>query len=218
VTLIDFRGHGLSERGSGPITITQLGRDVQRCLDVLGIGQAVFAGCSLGGYVLYEIWRRMPQRVNALAFCCGKPQPDSPSGRDKRLETIKDVERNGTGPFFDRGLASLSAASFLRQQPDRAAELREMMDAVSAETVVAIQLCLMERPDSLPTLPTISVPVLALAASQDQASTPEEMQAITSHAPYAHFHLVEDAGHFAPFEKPTAVAKILDRFFSTYLQ
>ena len=60
--LPDFRGHGGSELGSlaeggfsrvpnAPVlTMTRLALDVQALLDALGIKEAVFAGCSVGGY------------------------------------------------------------------------------------------------------------------------------------------------------------------------
>ena len=69
----DLRGHGASELGpvdslpaggfalvpdAPALTVTQLAADVLALLDHLKIEEAVFAGCSIGGYVLLELWRR----------------------------------------------------------------------------------------------------------------------------------------------------------------
>ena len=77
----DFRGHGLSELGSSlpvglfprapqapVLTMAQLAADVLALLDRLELEEAVFAGCSIGGYVLLELWRLAPERMSGLAF------------------------------------------------------------------------------------------------------------------------------------------------------
>ena len=86
----DLRGHGVSELGKklpvggfgrvpdAPVlTMAQLATDVLALLDHLKIPTALFAGCSIGGYVLLEIWRQAPERVRGLAFICSKAQPDA---------------------------------------------------------------------------------------------------------------------------------------------
>ncbi len=214
VTIPDLRGHGQSEAGEGAIGMDRLGADVERLLDEMRISHAIFAGCSIGSYVLYELWRRMPQRVDALAFCCGKPQPDAAGNRVKRAENVEKIRLNGTGNFFDQMIDTCVTAGFRSSQPARVAELRTMMDAMRPEGVIAVQQGLMERPDSVPTVKTITVPVLALAGSQDPASTPEEMRAIPELLLAAEYHLLPDTGHFAPYEQPQVVSRILAEFFA----
>ena len=41
----------------------QLAADILALLDHLKISKAVFGGCSIGGYVMLELWRRAPQRM-----------------------------------------------------------------------------------------------------------------------------------------------------------
>jgi pimeloyl-ACP methyl ester carboxylesterase len=99
-----------------------------------------------------------------------------------------------------------------QHHPDVRAAARDMMDAVSLQAMLAVQQGLMERPDSVPTLHTIHVPVCAIAAGEDQSSTPPEMRVIAEQAPDAEFHLVEDAGHYAPFEQPQKFASLIGEF------
>src|SRR5580698_479845 len=81
----DLRGHGQSELGSdlpvgsfprvpdAPVlTMAQLAADVLALLDHLGIPEAVFAGCSIGGYVMLELWRQAQKRMRGLVFICSK--------------------------------------------------------------------------------------------------------------------------------------------------
>lgn len=219
VTMPDLRGHGQSELGkgnnpSGDLSIERLGRDIVRLLDEAQIDQAIFAGCSIGSYVLYELWRQIPSRIKALGFCCGKPQPDSGQNRASRERNIERIEREGVSWFLDHSLDTLVSAAFRRREPARAAALRAMMDSMNEQKVIAVQKALMARPDSVPTLDTIRVPVLALAGSEDAASTPREMKTIPDKIPGAEYHLLVGAGHFAPYEDPETTASILNKFFS----
>src|SRR5207237_1367517 len=67
--LPDLRGHGESEPGNGPATMEKHVADVLRVCDDAGVGRAAFAGNSIGGYILFELWRRQRDRVAALILC-----------------------------------------------------------------------------------------------------------------------------------------------------
>jgi 3-oxoadipate enol-lactonase len=212
ILLPDFRGHGRSEGGNA-IGIGTLAEDIERLLDQERIEAALFAGCSIGSYTLFELWRRSPQRIRGLAFCCGKPQPDSPENRAKRAQTIENIRRNGPGEFFDTMAQNLIGATSHRAHPEKSRKVRSMMEAMTAESAMAVQQGLADRPDSVPTVSTISVPVFALAGGEDAGSTPEEMSVIHQKLPGSVFKILPDAGHYAPYEQPQTVAAWLGEFF-----
>ena len=219
VILPDLRGHGQSEAGNGPITIAKLGADVVRLLDVLGIQRALFAGCSIGGYTLYELWREAPARISALAFCNSRPQADADANRAKRDEWIAKIRQRGTGDFIEAMIGSLIGPTARQRSPEKIDEAREMMQAVKPESVMAVQQGLAARPDSVATARAIHVPCFVLAGGEDTASTPEDMkllaESIRSGGYGAEFHLLRDAGHFAPWEQPQLVGRLLRRFFDS---
>ena len=66
VFLPDLRAHGDSEAGEGPVTMQKLADDLDRLCRELGIVRAIFVGVSIGGYALFEFWRRYRERVAAL--------------------------------------------------------------------------------------------------------------------------------------------------------
>jgi pimeloyl-ACP methyl ester carboxylesterase len=213
VTLPDLRGHGQSTPGQGVIDLSRLGEDVERLLNAARIERAIFAGCSIGSYTLYELWRRIPARIRALAFCCGKPQPDTALNQAKRREDIEKIRLGGTAGFFDRITETLVGPTSRAQDPAKSVRLRAMMDDMTPEAVIAVQQGLARRPDSVPTLSTITVPVLALAGAEDPGSSPEEMAVIRDLAPDCEWHVLPDAGHYAPYEQPETVGRILREFF-----
>ncbi len=219
LTLVDLRGHGESTLGSGPITMEKLAEDVHAILTASSIHRAAFIGCSIGSYMLYEYWRRFPQEVAALALICGKPQPDSPASREKRAQWMQSAQQpGGLAKFFDEMADSLIGPTARQRQPHIRAAARSMMDTVTLDAMLAVQQGLMSRPDSVPTLKTIRVPVCAIAGGEDQSSTPPEMQVIPDQSPNAEFHHLPNAGHYAPLEQPETVAEILEDFLNRHYQ
>ena len=79
---------------------------------------------------------------------------------------------------------------------------------LSADGLVAVQAGLATRPDSVPTVATITAPVLAIAGGEDPGVTPAEMEALKAAPGGCEFHVLPDAGHLAAYERPDAVTAI----------
>jgi pimeloyl-ACP methyl ester carboxylesterase len=223
----DLRGHGQSELGhnlpvggfsrvpDAPVlTMAQLASDILALLDHLQLPKAVFVGCSIGGYVLLELWRRAPQRMQGLVFVCSKPQADAEANLAKRAANIAQIRAEGTGNFFDGIAKSLIGATGQERQPEIVAELRARM-TLTPEAAAAVQAGLAARPDSLPTVAGIDVPVLAIAGGEDPAVTPVEMEAFNAAPGGCEYHLLPDAGHFAAYEQTQKVAALLAEWMKT---
>jgi 3-oxoadipate enol-lactonase len=223
----DLRGHGVSELGTGlpvgefarvpdapVLTIAQLGQDILALLDHLELASAVFAGCSIGGYVLLELWRLAPQRIRGLAFVCSKPQPDAEANLAKRAATIAQARAGEIAGVFDGMAQNLVGAAARERHPEIVAEVRARM-TLSVEALVAVQAGLGVRPDSVPTVTTIGEPVLAIAGGADPSVSPEEMKAFLAAAGGCESHLLLDAGHFAAYEQPEKVASLVAAWLRT---
>ncbi len=217
----DFRGHGGSELGDGlpvggfsqvpdapVLTMAQLAADVIALLDHLHLQDAVFAGCSIGGYVLLELWRQAPKRMNGLAFVCSKAQPDAEANLGKRAATIAQARGGGAEASFDGMAQALIGATARGRRPEIVPELRARM-TLTAEALVAVQAGLATRPDSVPTVATIDVPILAVAGGEDPVVTPIDMKAFHGAPGGCEFHLLPDAGHFAAYEQPRKIAALM---------
>ena len=217
----DFRGHGVSELGSdlplggftlvpdAPVlTMAQLADDVLALLDHLKVPEAIFAGCSIGGYVLLELWRKAPERMQWLVFVCSKPQPDAEANQQKRAANIAQSRAGGTAALFDGMAQTLIGATARERRPAIVAELRARM-TLTPEAAVAVQAGLATRPDSVPTVATIDMPVLAIAGGEDVAVTANDMEAFRAAPGGCEYHLLPDAGHFAAYEQPRKVAALL---------
>ncbi len=217
----DLRGHGVSALGSdlpagafdlvpdAPVlSMEQLATDVLALLDQLSLRRAVFVGCSIGGYVMLEIWRRASERMTGLVFICSKPQPDAPANLTRRAETIQRARTEGVTSLFDGMAQTLLSETSRRERPELVAEVRAHM-ALTPEAVVAVQAGLATRPDSVPTVSTIRVPILAIAGAEDTSVTATDMEVFRSAPGGCDFHVLPGAGHFAAFEQPRKVAALM---------
>ena len=219
--LPDFRAHGDSELGddlpvggfsrvpNAPVlSIGQLTSDVLALMDHLELGEAVFAGCSIGGYVMLDLWRKAPMRMRGLVFVCSKAQPDAEANLVKRVETINRVKREGTAGVFDGNAQTLIGASTRAKRPEVVNELRARM-TLTPEAVIAVQAGLATRQDSVPDIAEIDAPVLAICGGEDPGITEAEMRAFEGAPGGCEFHLLPDAGHFAAYEQAQTVATIM---------
>ena len=225
----DFRGHGASELGPGlpvngfdlapdaqVLSIQRLAADVLALMGHLHLDSAVFAGCSIGGYVLLELWRRAPQRIKGMGFICSKPQPDPQPVRERRAATIAQVREGEREELFDGMVRSSTGTSAQAARPAIVGELRAMM-TLTGDALAATQAGLAARPDSVPTLAGIRVPLLVVAGGEDLAVAPADARAfIESAAPRVDYTFLADAGHFAAYEQPDTVATIVDNWLGLF--
>lgn len=222
----DLRGHGDSELGTRlpvgqfarvpdapALTMGQLASDVLVLMDELKLQRPVFVGCSIGGYVLLELWRRAPERIQAMAFICSKPQADTETNFDRREAAIAQVRAGHSETLLGGMVQMLVGATARAKRPAIGDEVRSLM-RISPDALVAVQAGLGVRPDSLPAVSTITVPVLAIAGGEDGAAAPAEMEVFCTAPGGSTYCVLADAGHTAAYEQPEAVAKILGRWLS----
>src|ERR1700691_2801581 len=107
VVLPDLRGHGDSGIGEGPATMEKHAADIARVMDDAEVGPASLVGVSIGGYALFEFWRKHRGRVAALGLCNTKAPADSAEARAARLHAANDVLDRGTEPFFESMIPKL---------------------------------------------------------------------------------------------------------------
>lgn len=217
----DLRGHGMSELGTrlpagafahvpdAPVlSMGQLASDIVALLDHVKLDRAFFAGCSIGGYVMLELWRRAPKRMQALTFICSKPQPDAEPNLARRAAMIADARAGKTAALFDGFAQNLVSAATRDHHPEIVREVRAQM-TLSPEAEVAVQAGLAARPDSVPTVASITVPVLAIAGAEDASVSPAEMEVFCAAPGGCTYEVLADAGHFAACEQPGKIADLM---------
>ena len=212
--LPDLRGHGESVAG-GPATMEKHANDIARILDHAGLGRVPFAGVSIGGYVLFEFWRRYRGRVAALALINTKAPADSPEAKAGRLQAAADVLERGTEPFFEGMVPKLISKTTRASRPDLVDGALRMMRKMSAGDVAQVQRGMAERPDSVADLKTINVPTLLMTGDEDTLTGPPEAELMRQNIAGSELKIIRHAGHYSPWEQAAEVGKLLRQFFDS---
>jgi pimeloyl-ACP methyl ester carboxylesterase len=210
--LPDLRGHGESDIGEGAAAMEKHAADLARVMDETDVGRAVFCGVSIGGYVLFEFWRRYRARVEGLVLCDTRSQGETPESRATRLKSAADVLEQGTEKFIDGMIPRVFGKTTLATRPDLIDGARRMMLKMSANDVAQVQRGMAERPDSTPTLKTIDVPTLILIGEEDALTTVADGESMRQNIPGSQFKVVAKAGHYAVWERSEEVGKVLRQF------
>ena len=208
----DLRGHGDSTPGSGPATMEKHAADLARLCEVTKITKAVFAGVSIGGYVLFDFWRRHRERVAALILSDTRAVADTPEGRAARLKSAEDVQQNGPAAFLEGMLAKLLGQHTRESRPDVVEGTRKMMSKMSAAGIVANQQGMAARPDSVPTLATINVPTLVLVGAEDTLTPPADAELMHKGIAGSRLETIPRAGHLAIYEQRNTAGKTMRSF------
>jgi 3-oxoadipate enol-lactonase len=171
---------------------------------VLGLvdGPFVPIGCSMGGYLAFELWRQAPDRIAALVLADTRATPDSPEQRVARDDSIRVLGEDGREAFWD----DLAPRMFAEGVSPRVVESARTIAFEQPLTgLVATQETIRDRADSRPTLPTIDVPLLVLVGEEDRLTPPADAEAMVAALPDARLTRIAGAGHLAPLEQPDAV-------------
>jgi pimeloyl-ACP methyl ester carboxylesterase len=207
----DLRGHGESELGNGPATMDKHADDLDWLCQAEGVAKALFVGVSIGGYVLFEFWRRHRERFAGLVLSNTRAVGETAESRANRLQIADQVQQEGTAAFIEDMLGKLLGSTTRSERPEVVAAARKMMQAMSAEDIAGVQRGMADRPDSIETLSTINVPTLVIAGEED---IPPLSAAELMHDRIAgsRLQVIAKAGHYAAMEQPEEYAALLGEF------
>jgi 3-oxoadipate enol-lactonase len=211
VVLPDLRAHGDSDAGNGPVTMQKLADDLDRLCRELSLNRTIFVGVSIGGYTLFEFWKRYRDRVTGLVLANTRAGSETPEGRATRLQVAEKVEREGTAAFIDDLLHKLFSKSTLSNRPDIVDAARVMTKAMSPSNVAQVQRGMAERADSIASLAAVNVPTLVIAGEDDSVPL-SELEMMHQCIAGSHLRVIPKAGHYAAMEQPAEFGRLLRTF------
>lgn len=203
VITLDMPGFGASPVQSDTHTMEMMAREILSTLDQLEVKEkAIFAGESMGGYVLFPLYRLAPERVRGLVFAATKAGADTDVARQKRFETIGKIEKNGVTVLAEAMIPALFGPSTLAAKKACVDDAREWILKASPDGVCAALRGMAARPDSTPMLSSMKIPVLVLAGAADALIPLSEMEKLASVFPEATLKSLEKTGHLISVENP----------------
>lgn len=168
-----------------------------------GAPRFALAGLSMGGYVAFEILRRVPERVVALALVATSARPDAPEQTALRRRLMRLAEHD-FGAVVESLLPKLVHPAHAAD-PRIVRVVRGMAARVGADAFQRQQRAIIGRPDSRPDLATIRCPTAVIAGRDDALMAPEIHEEMAARVPGAQRVRIDGCGHLASIEKPAEV-------------
>jgi pimeloyl-ACP methyl ester carboxylesterase len=179
------------------------------------VTRAVFVGVSIGGYILFEFWRRYRERISALVLCNTKAKADTAQARAGRLQSAEKVLQQGVEAFAEEMLSKVLGQTTRTTRPDLVEGARKMMLRMSAEDISLTQRGMAERPDSVSTLKSMNVPTLIMTGEEDAMTGVAEADLMRQHIVNSQMKVIAKAGHYSPWEQPDEAGRLIRQFLDT---
>jgi pimeloyl-ACP methyl ester carboxylesterase len=188
-----------------------LGRWAERLLQLLP-RDFIPIGCSMGGYLIFELWRQASSRIPAAVFVDTRAGADTPEARQGREDTIRLLGEDGFDPFWEAQAPKLFGPSAAPAVLERA---RQIAAEQPITNLVATLQALATRPDSGETAISMAVPALVIVGEEDALTPLAEAEELVTLLPAGKLVRIPGAGHLTPLETPDQIKEELLVFLAS---
>lgn len=202
---IELRGNGaLPDPDPALITRAGFADDVLTVADALHAERFVLIGCSLGGVVAFELWKRVPERFDGMVIL-------GSFARYPNAQSYADGIADAMRAAGDMRSFAQARAGKLGLPPARLNETVEQMVCKSPASYIAATQATWTG-DYRDVLHTITVPVLVAYGENDAIAPRPLSEEIAAGTPGAQLTAIENAGHVANADNPVAFNTLVRDF------
>lgn len=198
----DLRGTGGSPVLRGAVGITALADDVAAMMAEAQVAAPVLVGFSMGAMVAVDLALRPGTAPSGLVLACGGVA-SSPSGEAGVTSMLARAEAMGPRAFAQEQAQAIFAPDWAARNPEAVAafiDRRAAMDQDSLHHSFRAPFgC-----DYTADLARITCPAQVIAAGQDSFLSVADCRTLAEALPQAALTVIEESGHMAPVETPTA--------------
>ncbi|WP_293444623.1 alpha/beta hydrolase [Persephonella sp.] len=199
---VDYPGFGTERNFVSDYTIETLTDIILGKIKDLGVKKVIPVGDSMGGYIMFDIWRRYSEIVDGFVFVSTRAEADTEEAKKSRYATIEKIGKEGKDFLIDFMLdAQTSPAT--KKNSKKMEKLRCIMNEATEEGIIKALKALADRPDNTGVLPSINVPTLVVAGKDDEKVTPTDIvKNIADGIKVSEFVVLPESAHLPPFENP----------------
>ncbi|MFK7600686.1 alpha/beta fold hydrolase [Deinococcus sp. SM5_A1] len=212
VITIDHRGYGKSVApDSDTGSIQTYAKDALAVMDQLNVPSAIIGGMSMGGPIVFEMYRTAPERFKGMLLIDTIANPANVVEKALWGGMAQKAVTYGSQSLVGELLKDMLSGVTRLNKPGDAKFLGDIVKQASVAGDVAGAVALSERPDALPTLGTITVPTLILVGVEDTVYPPPFAMKMQQNIAGSKMVLIPGAAHAAIYENaPFANRAILD--------
>ncbi|WP_457599968.1 alpha/beta fold hydrolase, partial [Hydrogenivirga sp.] len=98
---LDYPGFGDEPPFVGEVSVERLTDFVVSKINAFGMKEIVPVGDSMGGYIMFDLWRRFRELIKGFVFVATRAEADPPEGKKARYVLIGRVKEEGTDFLVD---------------------------------------------------------------------------------------------------------------------
>ncbi len=152
VITLDLRGYGQSTAPDSNATIETYAQDVLDVMTELDVDDAIIGGMSMGGPIVFEMYRRAPERFRGMILIDTTPAPAAPSEAGLWRGVAAQAQQMGVPSLVPVLIKDMLTGATRMDRPALATYLSDIIEQASLNAAVAGANALATRPDSRPTL------------------------------------------------------------------
>ena len=205
VITIDHRGYGMSTAPTdAPGDLKTYAMDALTVMDKLNVPKAIIGGMSMGGPIVFEMYREAPQRFMGMILIDTIANPAGIVEQSIWKAMAQKATMYGPQSLAPELLKDMLTGETRLHRMADATYLTNIVKQASVAGDVAGGDVLANRPDSLPTLKTITVPTLILVGVEDTVYPPPFAVKMQQNIAGSSLVLIPGAAHAAIYEKAGA--------------
>ncbi|HEY8680003.1 MAG TPA: alpha/beta fold hydrolase [Candidatus Dormibacteraeota bacterium] len=209
VILYDVRGHGQSTVGDADGTLDQLGADLARLMDAIGLERAAVAGFSLGGTIAMRLAIDHPEKVDVLFAVATSSRVGTAAAQwYAERAAMSSAELR---PTIDRDTVDAYHISPGELEEGLAIRRQSTQDPAGYRNAARAMAGLKAAPLD-PELVKIRARTLIVCADLDQHCPPRAGEIIAAGIPDSTMEIILGSGHMLPAEKPQELAALVVGF------
>ena len=170
-------------------------------------------GFSMGGRVALQMMRMAPERIERLCLLDTGVTAAGPGEPAERQPLVELAQRHGMAALAKAWLPQMVHPA-RRNDPQILGALTAMVCRATPEIYAGQISALLGRLDATPLLASFDLPVYVAVGRQDEWSTLAQHEEFAGLIPGAKLVVIEDSGHFTPFEQPDELTRILREMMS----
>jgi len=171
----------------------------------------------MGGYIMFDLWRRYRDILSGLVFVSTRAEADTEEGKKGRYATIERIKKEGK-EFLIEFMLDAQTSPSTKNDRNKMRKLECIMRQATEEGIIKALKALAERPDNTDILQSIDIPTLVIAGRDDEKVTPPSVvKKIADGIKGSRFVEIDNAAHLPPFENPEAFNSILGDFLKKVL-
>jgi pimeloyl-ACP methyl ester carboxylesterase len=140
---------------------------------------------------------------------------DTQEAKEKRILAIESIRKNGVEKYAEESVKNLFASETFRTRIKTVANVREMIEKTTEQSLCNTLLALSVRNETCNILPEFNIPVLIMVGKEDKLTPPSAATFMHEKIKGSLLKILDHAGHLSNMENPEVFNLQLKEFIAS---